>query len=767
MSVDLQFKIQDPKSTTAQRGFVPRRFSRVLLLFMVVAAMALSFGGVQWRAAKAAPKTPESQGLRFVELFADPLAVSPMAPAVMTFAVNTTNDTLLAGACAAAIPGQCSLREAMVEANANPGADTIDATSVTGTINLTAALPDITEDVTINGLGASLLTVRRDTGGDYRIFTMRTGGTVTLSGMTIRDGKVSLVGGLGGGGGGGILNSGTGTLNVTNSMLLANSAVAFGAEGGGIYNSNSGTLNVTNSTLSGNFTSSGAFGGGGISNDSGTLNVSDSTLDHNSCIGPCGGGGIASGGTLHVTNTTIRNNSAGAGGGILASAATVTNTTISNNSAESGGGIFTAGMFDVVNTTISNNRAAFGGGGGGIYNSGTLNVTNSTISGNSTFPGRQGGGIANSGTLNVNNSTITGNVAGALNTGGGVGGGIANGGGTVNVTNSTISGNFATTASGGIDNFGGTVNLKSSIVALNMAPNADNLNGTITSQGYNVMGTTSGATIVATTGDQFGVTAAQLKLDPLGNNGGPTQTMALQSGSVAIDQGINSNSLTHDQRGAGFARTFDDVAVTNAAGGDGTDVGAFEAQPPNQLPVAKCRNIQVSADSSCMASITPADVNDGSFDPDSGDTITLTLDNSGPFGLGAHTVQLTATDNRGASSSCTATVTVVDDTKPIISGESANPSVIWPPNKKMVLVTVNYTTSDNCDPNPLSVLSVSSNEGTSADWQIVDAHHVNLRADRAGNGNGRIYTIEITSTDASGNSTSKTVLVTVPHDQGH
>ena len=256
-------------------------------------------------------------------------------------------------------------------------------------------------------------------------------------------------------------------------------------------------------------------------------------------------------------------------------------------------------------------------------------------------------------------------------------------------------------------------------------------------------------------------------LNPLSNNGGPTQTMALQSGSVAIDQGINSNAFAFDQRGAGFARTFDDSAIPNATGGDGTDVGAFEAQPSDQPPVTKCKNIRIPAGSSCMASIIAADVNDGSFDPDVGDTIALTLDNSGPFGLGAHTVTLTATDNRGLSSSCTATVTVVDTTDPIISGESANPSVIWPPNKKMVLVTVNYTISDNCDPSPMSVLSVSSNEGTSADWEIIDAHHVKLRADRAGNGSGRIYTIEITSTDASGNSIGKTVLVTVPHDQGH
>jgi hypothetical protein len=85
----------------------------------------------------------------------------------------------------------------------------------------------------------------------------------------------------------------------------------------------------------------------------------------------------------------------------------------------------------------------------------------------------------------------------------------------------------------------------------------------------------------------------------------------------------------------------------------------------------------------------------------------------------------------------------------------------------MVAVTVNYTTSDNCDPSPTSVLSITSNEGTSGDWEILDAHHVRLRSERFGNGCGRIYIIAITSTDASGNTTSKTVPVAVPHDQGN
>ena len=108
-----------------------------------------------------------------------------------------------------------------------------------------------------------------------------------------------------------------------------------------------------------------------------------------------------------------------------------------------------------------------------------------------------------------------------------------------------------------------------------------------------------------------------------------------------------------------------------------------------------------------------------------------------------------------------------DTTPPTISGASASPSTLWPPNNKMVDVTINYSTADGCGGPVGCVLSVSSNEGGPSDWQVIDAHHVKLRATRNGNGNGRIYTITITCTDVSGNQSTSQVQVTVPHDQGH
>ena len=103
---------------------------------------------------------------------------------------------------------------------------------------------------------------------------------------------------------------------------------------------------------------------------------------------------------------------------------------------------------------------------------------------------------------------------------------------------------------------------------------------------------------------------------------------------------------------------------------------------------------------------------------------------------------------------------------PTISSVSASPNTIWPPNQKFVDVTVSYGTTDSCN-TPVCTLSVSSNEpGDGVEWNIIDAHHVQLLADRNGYGTGRIYTILITCKDAGGNVSTATVAVTVPHDQG-
>lgn len=109
---------------------------------------------------------------------------------------------------------------------------------------------------------------------------------------------------------------------------------------------------------------------------------------------------------------------------------------------------------------------------------------------------------------------------------------------------------------------------------------------------------------------------------------------------------------------------------------------------------------------------------------------------------------------------------------PSLSGASASPNTLWSPNHKMWNVAVSYTVSDNCV-NPTCVLSVSSNEpinglgdgNTSPDWIVTSATTLQLRAERAGVGSGRVYTIGVTCSDGTNVSTTSTT-VTVVHDQG-
>jgi hypothetical protein len=112
---------------------------------------------------------------------------------------------------------------------------------------------------------------------------------------------------------------------------------------------------------------------------------------------------------------------------------------------------------------------------------------------------------------------------------------------------------------------------------------------------------------------------------------------------------------------------------------------------------------------------------------------------------------------------------------PTITNASATPSALWPPNHKMVDVTINYDVTDDCDqPSDITcALDVSSNEpvdGTgdedsSPDWIVIDSHHLKLRAERSGRGSGRVYAVTITCTDRQGNSSSKAVTVSVPKSQ--
>jgi hypothetical protein len=432
--------------------------------------------------------------------------------------------------------GICALRDAITAANtktatngctAGTGKDTIRF-SVTGTITLASTLPQITDSrLTINGPTSPGITIDGGSKG------LGTGVQVmqVASGATLELRNLTIAHGFAEPKGGGIFNQGT--LLVVNSTFSNNTAFQgsspglFSCQGGAIYNN--GTLTVTDSSFTGNATQE---------------NTPDSSL----------GGAISNAGTLRVVKSTFSDNRAF--GGV--------------SSTGNGGGIYNNGTLTVTKSTFSDNDAP--GNGGGISNSGVLTVRDSIFSGN--FTGIfGGGGISNDGTLTVTNSTFSDNTSG-------MGGGISNDVALV-VTNCTFSGN-----NGGAIVNGDFASLKNTILA-SSSGGRGNCSGTIIDTGYNISDDNS---------CKFSATSSRNNtnpmLDPKGlqHNGGPTETIALDSESPAIDAipftDCTDQALQRiitDQRGA----------LRPDAGELRCDIGAFEFQDFAGRP--NCYGMSVSA----------------------------------------------------------------------------------------------------------------------------------------------------------------------------
>jgi hypothetical protein len=147
---------------------------------------------------------------------------------------------------------------------------------------------------------------------------------------------------------------------------------------------------------------------------------------------------------------------------------------------------------------------------------------------------------------------------------------------------------------------------------------------------------------------------------------------------------------------------------------------------------------------------------------------------SGWFPLGTNILAIRVTDGTDVAS-CTTSVTVVDTTPPMLSSVVASPNVLWPPDHKMVRVNLRASVNDSCGSATWEVIAIRSNEplnspgdgNTSIDWNIIADDTIELRAEHAGHGGGRVYYITVQATDASNNqSEMQTVTVTVPKSPG-
>jgi CSLREA domain-containing protein len=449
---------------------------------------------------------------------------------------NGATDSSLIGGCTAGTNGAAVIN--------------FDSSLGTATIDLSGPLPPVTGSVTING-GGTIAVSDNDpsplpdlsAAADFdldeelaisdsdppQVMTVNTGASLELDNLTIEDSNA-------------VFNAGT--LTVDNCTFSNNSSGIFG---GAIYNSG-GTLTVTgSSTFSGNT----AFYLGGAIFNTGTLNVDGST---NFTANSANSGGAISNvnGTVIVTGSSFSNSKAYSGGAILnlgAGTATITASTFSGNSA--------------------------GAEGGAIFNNGgKLTVTISTFSGNSASY--------------TSGSAIYGNGGAIMNLGSGA---------TTAITASTFSGNSvgAQGAGGAIYDSAGTVNIESTILAA--STNGDCAISTaagtaINDAGYNISDDSSCNFTVGGTSTVVATTALGLDPNGLTDNGGPTQTIALESTSPAIDVIPQADCTTEDQRGD--ARP--DSAETSC------DVGAYEFQDAPPPPTfagtvgkANCHGQSVSA----------------------------------------------------------------------------------------------------------------------------------------------------------------------------
>lgn len=458
-----------------------------------------------------------------------------------TLTVTTTADTN-DGTC----DTDCSLREAIIVANATDGVDTIIlpagvyALSIDGNSDNLAVSGDldITGNLVIVGAGAASTIV--DGGGLDRVLDINPAGipgiNVEISGMTILGGEAP----LGPGGdfrfeAGGVYNRAM--LTLANSVVRAN----IGGIGGGIFNS--GSLTLTNTVVGDNTADIGASGGG-IYNH-GILTLINSTISKNFAYA---GGGISNDGTMTLTNSTISGNNSG---GISNSGpATLVDSTISGNTGD--GGILHFSYLDtdaivIISSTISGNSGKTFGtlpnrGGGITHRRGTMTIADSTVSGNSADA--FGGGISvQVGTLNLNNVTITNNAADSDVDGTGDGGGLFNDSGIVKLGNTIIAGNFSG----------------------NVYPDCM---GTMISRGYNLIGNAAGCNFGIDPTTKTGVNPSWGSLQ---NNGGSTLTHALLAGSLAIDAG---NPATPGI-GENACEATDQRGITRPKGA-ACDIGAYE-----------------------------------------------------------------------------------------------------------------------------------------------------------------------------------------------
>ena len=444
---------------------------------------------------------------RVVVVAAVAAALVAATASAKTFEVTKRGDPT-PGACK---KRDCSLREAVIAANARGGSDKIvlpekkayklsipNSVPAAGEDEAAEGDLDLLQDIGIVHPGKG--TARVDAQGIDRAFHLHADADTTIKKLGIRNG-VAPPGGTNDGGAILIDSRPSGptsaSLTLTRSKLVNNDTIGPSGFGGAIADYGDGRLVITRSRLADN-TSTDDSGAIDISKDGGVV-IKKSTIEGNRSEGVGGVGYLSAEGGAQIVDSTIAGNFAG----------------------EDAGGFRVTGDATV------------------------LRLTGSTIAQNTT-DGYGGGIEVDSGRLVVSNSTIAGNRAGAE------GGGIANTGGAVVMNATTVVRNHADTLGGGLTYGIGTpgFQIENSLVAFNTAPLspdcfADSFDP-MESGGHNLVRDDSGCEGIDASGDIVGQNA---KIGRLKDNGGPTRTVALKKGSPAINKADKESAPNKDQRG--------------------------------------------------------------------------------------------------------------------------------------------------------------------------------------------------------------------------
>ena len=469
------------------------------------------------------------------------LVSSTRAGATTTFHVSNLHDS-----------GVGSLRQALIDASIahNRGTVVVDPV-VTGTITLTSGPLGVGASLTVLGPGSADLTISSSSGA---VFALNLPGQipgyppfdVTISGLTV--------------------NGGASGIYALSTNLVIDDVVIEGSTAGPAISTVSQnpalsqSFTMTNSRIVG---ATVAGNGAGLNLDVGPnpVTITNSTISGNQAGNETGGLLVASAGMVTISGCTISGNSSGSGNGGGASFASgvagvvISNSTIDGNSSsiEGGGLSFDDASVAIRNSTISNNSARIGGGGGLAFrNPKTVaRIANSTIVGNSAF---FGGAIRTQQmtSLSIFQSTITQNASIA-----GTGGIFFYAGSALNLSGTIVSNN---SGPGGMEDFFTRYSRPTTLLA------DHSLLG---------VGTFAPSITISGSGNVFDNDPG---LGSLAENGGPTKTMALLGGSVAVDSGPDPvgtfDGNRYDQRGAPWLRVAGGIA----------DVGAYE-YPSESEPV--------------------------------------------------------------------------------------------------------------------------------------------------------------------------------------